>query len=229
VKSRLERWMVTAGAFALVATAGGTAGWAAGGVAAATPACAYASHPGQGGAQFRALTPQAQAAAVALCKAGILTGTAPNLFSPYVRVTRAQALKFVVLALGATLTSSQTATFSDVSVRSPYFKYVETAVKLGIIPGPMARAGGKLLPSQFIQRQEFAAVIVDALGDAAAARGLSGKATPYTDNAKIAPAYRGDVNEALALGLVPPYSRTTYNPTGSLERVGFARPVWRTR
>src|SRR5579875_3890992 len=37
VKSRLERWMVTAGAFALVATAGGTAGWAAGGVAAATP------------------------------------------------------------------------------------------------------------------------------------------------------------------------------------------------
>jgi hypothetical protein len=208
-------WMGGASLFVAGATAG-----PAGSAEAAATGCNYAAHAGAGGAAFRALTPQARHAAVALCRAGILTGTAPDLFSPDVTVTRAQAVKFVVRALGASAPAAAAQTYTDVSPRSPYFADVEAARALGIVP--FAVAGGRFWPSRPITRQEFAALAVDALGDQAEAAAAQDTPTRYRDDATISAAYRGDVNVALRLGIVPPLSPDRYDPSGALRRVGFA-------
>jgi hypothetical protein len=182
--------------------------------------CDFAAHPGAAGAQFRSLSALVRTAAITLCNEGILPGTADDLFSPYTQVTRAQAVKAVIKLLGVPLSSPQTQSFSDVSVDSPYFLYVETAFALGITP--FAQPGGDFSPGQAIERQEFAAVAVDALGDQAAATSLAQKATGFSDDAKISGSYRGDVNEALALGVLTPYTKSRLNPAGVLDRAGFA-------
>src|SRR5207249_4789617 len=56
-------------------------------------------------------------------------------FRPGNNVTRGQLSKIVVLAAGWALLDPSTATFRDVPVGSPFFRYVETAYAHGIISG----------------------------------------------------------------------------------------------
>lgn len=188
--------------------------------------CNYAAHSGLGGQQFNLLTPQAKYAAIVLCNEGVLTGTATNLFSPRLTVTIDQALKFVVKAVGAQLSASQAASFTDVSPNSPYYLYVETANRLGLIPSSMV-TNGALNPNQPIQRAEFAALVVAALGQQSAAANVATKSTSFADDASIPAQFRGDVNEALSVGVVPPYNATRFNPNGNLTRAAFALGILR--
>jgi hypothetical protein len=212
--------MAVAASLGLAAAGMGAVAPTAGASGAIAPGCDYAAHPGAAGQEFRNLTPQARAAAVLLCDQGVLTGTAPDVFSPYLAVTRAQAAKFVVRALGASLVQGRAQAYPDVSPSSPYYAFVQTASALGILP--FAPSGGDFQPTRAIARQEFAAMAVDALGHQVQARSLAGAATHFRDDAAIAPAYRGDVNEALRLGLVPPLDAALYAPGAALNRVELA-------
>jgi hypothetical protein len=182
--------------------------------------CDFAGHPGAAGRQFAALPLRVQYAAVTLCNDGILPGTAKDLFSPQAPVTRAQAVRATIRTLAVRLTTASEPTYPDVSVNSPYYLYIETAASLGLVP--FAKAGSPFDPSQGIQRQEMAALAVAALGDQQAAAALATQATPYADDAAIAAAYRGDVNEALALGILTPYDARRLDPAGVLDRAGLA-------
>jgi hypothetical protein len=58
-----------------------------------------------------------------------------NEFRPGEAITRAQAIKAIVRAMGFPLRFPATPTFTDVPRSSPYYRYIETAVYYGIISG----------------------------------------------------------------------------------------------
>ena len=58
-----------------------------------------------------------------------------NEYRPGESITRADAVKDLVRAMGFTLQFPATPTFTDVPRSSPYYRYIETAVRLGILSG----------------------------------------------------------------------------------------------
>ncbi|MEA4848048.1 MAG: S8 family serine peptidase [Clostridiaceae bacterium] len=97
----------------------------------------------------------------------IIEAAAGGEFGPDVNITRAEIIKMLVNLLrydpdrNVDLITPATATFKDVSVGSPYFSYVETAVKYGITTG---NAGGTFGPDDTVTREQFATMIIRAMG-----------------------------------------------------------------
>lgn len=175
------------------------------------------------------LTPLAQRAAVRLYREGIMNGTAPGKFAPYIRITRAQAVKFVVNALGLPLDGGGAQTYTDVSPASQYFGHIEAAVKANILSG-MAASSGDFHPSTPITRVDFAVLATNALGDQSLAQSLQGNTTKYgylTDLASVPAADLGDVNAMMEAGIVPPYDKTRFAPFVALNREEFAVALMR--
>ena len=176
------------------------------------------------------LTPLAQRSIVTLYQEGIMNGTAPGKFSPYISITRAQAVKFVVNAMGLTLASRSTpATYSDVSVYSAYYPWIEAAVKAGILNG-MAASSGDFNPSVPITREDMAVLTTNALGDQSLAQSLAGNLTKYgyiQDLKTVTPSDLGDVNAMMEEGIVPPYNAHFFKPFDSLNREEFAVAIFR--
>ncbi len=80
-----------------------------------------------------------------------------NEFRPGDPVTRAQAIKSIVRAMGWTLRFPATPTFTDVPRSSPYYRYIETAVHYGIISGYQDRT---FRPDAYLTRGQMSKVIV---------------------------------------------------------------------
>lgn len=176
------------------------------------------------------LTPLAQRAAVNLYRQGIMNGTAPGKFSPYIQVTRAQAVKFIVNALRLPkATPSTPATYGDVSNFSQYFPYIEAAVKAGILTG-MAPASGDFNPSTPITRADFAVLATNALGDQGLARSLANNTSKYSylrDLGQVPAGDLGDVNAMMQVGIIPPYDSSRYAPLNKVNREEFAVAIMR--
>jgi hypothetical protein len=84
-----------------------------------------------------------------------------NQFRPGDPVTRAQAVKAIVRAMGWSLAFPTTPTFTDVPRTSPFYRYVETAVSHGIISG---YADHTFHPDANLTRGQMCKVIVLAGG-----------------------------------------------------------------
>jgi hypothetical protein len=67
--------------------------------------------------------------------AGLVSGYSDGTFRPYANVTRGQVAKVIVSASGLKLLNPAQASFSDVGVGTPYYRYVETAKAAGILSG----------------------------------------------------------------------------------------------
>jgi len=102
-----------------------------------------------------------------------------------------------------------TPTFSDVPAASPYYGYIEAAVKAGIINGTSATT---FSPLGCLTRAQIAKVEVLGLGFGAEAMSLASHQTAFSDDATIPSWARGYVAEAVALGLVHGYPDNTYRP-----------------
>jgi hypothetical protein len=66
---------------------------------------------------------------------GILSGYSDGTFRPFYNVTRGQLTKMVVEAQGWGLYSPPSPTFEDVPLDHPFYAYIETAYRHGIISG----------------------------------------------------------------------------------------------
>lgn len=175
------------------------------------------------------VTPLAQRAAVSLYEEGVMNGTAPGKFSPYGVVTRAQAVKFVVKALGLSLAQAWPTSYADVSPRSAYFAYVEAADRAGILNG-MAPATGMFDPSTAMSRIDFALLATNALHDGGLAASMAGDRSTYgylRDLAAIPPADLGAANAMMKVGIVPPLTSRRYAPFARLNREEFAVAMMR--
>jgi hypothetical protein len=94
------------------------------------------------------------------CK-GIVSGYSDGTFKPQYATTRAQLVKMVVLLEGVSLAAPTTPTFTDVSLSHPFFRYVETAVKDGLIGG---YPDGSFRPDAPVSRAQVAKIVVKARG-----------------------------------------------------------------
>jgi hypothetical protein len=91
---------------------------------------------------------------------GLISGYADGTFRPYNNVTRGQVAKIMVQAAGWTPVNPATPTFSDVSVGSTFYTYIETAYANGILSG---YPDGTFRPQADATRGQIAKIIVRAL------------------------------------------------------------------
>jgi hypothetical protein len=88
--------------------------------------------------------------------------------APYLRphepITRAEAMKILVLALWFSIPETDVMTFIDVSKNSHLAKYIEAAKSLNIISGQMRNRQHIFRPDDTITRSEIAKIIVNAFG-----------------------------------------------------------------
>ena len=87
---------------------------------------------------------------------GAISGYSDGTFRPGNDITRSQLCKIVVLARSWTLVTPGVATFSDVAVGSPFFRYVETAVLHNIVSG---YSDGSFRPGNSATRAQLAKII----------------------------------------------------------------------
>jgi hypothetical protein len=80
-----------------------------------------------------------------------------NEFRPGEPITRAQAIKAIVRAMGWPLLYPTTPTFTDVPRSSPYYRHIETAVQRGIISGYQDRT---FRPDANLTRGQMSKVII---------------------------------------------------------------------
>jgi len=100
----------------------------------------------------------AEASIIKLYQMGIINGKGSGIFAPNDLVTRAEAVKMIVLAL-STVDREAQCDFSDVATDSWMYPYIATATKQGIINGYGDGTAGAVAP---VTREDFATLILRA-------------------------------------------------------------------
>lgn len=103
----------------------------------------------------------AKDAIVNLQRAGIVDGEGAGEFFPKRVITRAEASKFIVLALGLEQDQTSVQAFKDVPKDSWYAGFVGALVKAGIIQGTSATT---FSPQDQVTREQLAVLFIRALG-----------------------------------------------------------------
>lgn len=85
-------------------------------------------------------------------------------FRPHDAITRAEATKILMVALGVTVSEPSTMTFVDVNKSSDLAKYIEAAKFLNILSGQMRMGQHIFRPNDNITRSEIAKVVANAFG-----------------------------------------------------------------
>ena len=83
-------------------------------------------------------------------------------FRPNYTITRAEATKILMVALGVTISEPTSMTFVDVNAASDLAKYIEGAKFLNIISGQIVNGRRIFRPNDSITRAEIAKVVVNA-------------------------------------------------------------------
>lgn len=95
-----------------------------------------------------------------LATAGVIS-KASTLYNPQANMERGLAAGYVVLAVPFTLENPTVASFPDVPLTHPYFRYVETAKTHSIISG---YTNGNFGPNDTLTREQYAKMTVEAFG-----------------------------------------------------------------
>lgn len=144
--------------------------------------------------------PWARAAIEDLSGKSIISGTGDSQFAPGNPLTRSQFAKMIVLAMGESPGTAVKTPFSDIKAADWYYGYVEKAAELGLING---YPDGTFRPDQVLSRQEMLTILVQAMGEKAAAGSVSADLlAPFANETRISDWARGYVAYAEHLGLL---------------------------
>ncbi|MDR0406305.1 MAG: S-layer homology domain-containing protein [Clostridiales bacterium] len=147
-----------------------------------------------------------------LIEKGVINGYEDGTVRPDNQVTRAEAAKIIVAALGEVPSEAVSLPFEDAeSIADWAGGYVQKAVELGIITG---YEDNTFQPAQNVSRKELVVLAVRAFQlSAEVGAGLS-----FADNDAI-PAWAADsVETALTLGVVSGYEDNTFKPDNFVSR-----------
>lgn len=149
-----------------------------------------------------------------LVKRDAVGGYSDGTFKPDNHITRAEFVSILNKALQLAAYTPSTPDFSDVSSQDWFYPAVENAVHAGIIKG----YGQRFNPHQEINREELAAILINALGkNGAASAGMDSK-TGFADNEDISDWARGFVLKAVEMNLIKGYPDMSFNPKGKATR-----------
>ena len=135
-------------------------------------------------------------------------------FRPGDAVTRAQAVKAIVRAMGWTLAYPATPTFTDVPKASPFYRYIETAVSHGILNGYTDHT---FRPDANLTRGQMCKVIVLAGGFAIDTHG-----GPHFVDVPVGHTFYPYVETAYNRGIISGYG-SSFLPNNNTTRGQFAK------
>lgn len=92
-----------------------------------------------------------------------MISSANKNFRPNDTITRAEAMKILMVALG-TKTDGIRITFTDLDASSDLAKYVEAAKSTGIVSGEIVNGKARFRPNDAITRAEIAKIVAKAFG-----------------------------------------------------------------
>lgn len=153
----------------------------------------------------------------ALYKAGIVNGNPDGSFMPNNNVTRAEAVKMIVLTFGIT-SDGKASAFEDVLTDDWAYSYVSGAVEAGIVNGYSDTVFGK---NDYITRQDMAVLIYRA-AKASGAELDKITSVSFVDAAEIASYAKDAVESMSAAGIINGIDGS-FVPLGNATRAQAAK------
>lgn len=148
---------------------------------------------------------------------GVITGYPNGTYRPQATISRAEFVKLLVEAENIPLEAA-TGMFSDVPSTHWAARYIETAVRRGLISG---YSDGTFRPSVAIQRQDMARAIVLVEGLA-----INTSGTGFSDVPQSSPFFQY-IMTAKNNGILTGYPNGTFKPAGSLTRAESAQVIFK--
>ncbi len=141
---------------------------------------------------------------------GALGGYSDGTFRPYNRATRTQLVKIVVLAFHMPLYSGTERNFTDVPQDHPFYNYIETAQRSGLVGG---YNDGTFRPYANVTRGQIAKVAVEA----ASMEDLSANTQSFSD-VPVGSTFYNYIETAYANGILSGYGDGTFRPNNDATR-----------
>ncbi len=151
---------------------------------------------------------------------GIVNGKSQGIFAPTDSLTRAEAIKLVVMAFGGVDVSAD-ADFTDVAKDSWMYAYVATAAKRGIINGI---GDGSVGAMATVTRQDFATMVMRAAKMSGMSFDTAVK-TEFTDNADISDYALEAVYALKNSGVINGVGENKYMPLNVTSRAQAAKII----
>ncbi len=155
-----------------------------------------------------------------LANMGVIAGKGNGRFDPDSTVTREEFVKMIVSAFKYTNSGSDIQ-FTDVPASHWGHSYIKIAFENNIVKGLSETRFGVGSP---ITRQDMAVIIMRVVNDKQIE--LSGNASSFADDAKIASYAKQSVMELVAGGIINGYSDGKFRPEGPLTRAEAAKVIY---
>lgn len=157
----------------------------------------------------------------ALVEQGVLQGYSDGSFMPDQEVTRAEAVKIILLGMGISVdeNASSAGQFSDVTESDWFYDVVGTALNLGIVQG---YDDGTFRPSQTVNRAEAVKMMLAADGSTATVPGSD----PFVDVPTTA-WFSSYANYAKTWNIEPPQTDGLWHPEAAITRGNISEMVYR--
>lgn len=161
--------------------------------------------------------------AVAYCVNNkIMTGTGTKIFSPDTIMTRAMFVTVLSKLEGSKIPEYTTSSFTDVSMDSWYFKYVEWAYQKGLVKGI---GEGIFGPENPVTREQLALFLFQATERRGYGTSERNDLSRFTDKEEVGDWALEAVQWAVEAGMISGTSTTTLSPTASATRAQVAQMV----
>lgn len=157
-----------------------------------------------------------------LVQRNILQGRATGKFEPDSNVTRAEAVKMIVLTLQLKKTG-ESHEFVDVSENDWFYDYVLSAADNHIVNG---MENNTFCPDLFITRQDMAVILRNSYNVEGTVLDGDNIEEKFKDNDEIEPYAREAVNELKQARLINGYEDGTFRPKDNLTRCEAAKLIY---
>ncbi|EGG36787.1 S-layer homology domain-containing protein [Paenibacillus sp. HGF5] len=162
----------------------------------------------------------AKDAILELVDKGIINGKGNGTFDPTGKIYRQDFAIILAKALSLDVTSAPPSpTFSDIPATHYSYKFVEAAVKAGLIKG---QGNGEFGLGENLSRQDMAVLFIRALGVDAIGKAAELGNLNFSDAASISNYAKDAVAAAVELKLLNGLTDGSFNPAGSADRQSVA-------
>lgn len=162
----------------------------------------------------------AKDAILELVDKGIINGKGNGTFDPTGKIYRQDFAIILAKALSLDVTSAPPSpTFSDIPATHYSYKFVEAAVKAGLIKG---QGNGEFGLGENLSRQDMAVLFIRALGVDASGKAAELGKLNFSDAASISNYAKDAVAAAVELKLLNGQTDGSFNPAGSADRQSVA-------
>jgi len=154
-----------------------------------------------------------------LLKNGILEKTADGKYNPDDKMAREEIVKMMVLALGLT-DENAVSSLSDVTKSSPYYKYIASAEKYGIV---MGNDLGQFMIGKAVTREDICVILHRAVEKVYSFKGSD---DVFADDNIISDYAKTAVYDMKGAGIIEGIGENEFMPKGDVTRAQAAKMIY---